>query len=128
MTVLLAMIFRFVRRSTTTRLQVLAFGIVMGYVCFLSAVMVFAADPMKPSIVAARDGAGLSPLLQHPAMMIHPPIIFAGYAAWTMPCALALSAHLGPVRSVVVGRGTTVGDPGLGRARNGRLVGRRLGV
>lgn len=39
-----------------------------------------------------REGAGLSPLLQHPAMLIHPPIVFLGYAGWAIPFALALTA------------------------------------
>ena len=69
-----------------------AFGLVMGNVCFLVAVMIFAADPMAPSLVAADDGAGLSPLLQHPSMLIHPPIVFLSYATWSVPCALALAA------------------------------------
>jgi cytochrome c-type biogenesis protein CcmF len=69
-----------------------AFGLVMGDVCFLVAVMVFAADPMAPNLTPADEGAGLSPLLQHPSMLIHPPIVFLSYAAWTVPCALALGA------------------------------------
>jgi cytochrome c-type biogenesis protein CcmF len=51
--------------------------------------MAFAADPMEASVSAPRDGLGLSPLLQHPAMLIHPPIVFLGYALWTVPFALA---------------------------------------
>jgi cytochrome c-type biogenesis protein CcmF len=69
-----------------------AFGLVMSNVCFLVAVMAFAADPMAPSFVTPTEGAGLSPLLQHPNMLIHPPIIFLSYAAWSVPCALALAA------------------------------------
>jgi cytochrome c-type biogenesis protein CcmF len=69
-----------------------AFGLVMGNVCFLAAVMVFAADPMAPSLVTPTEGTGLSPLLQHPNMLIHPPIVFLAYAAWSVPCALALAA------------------------------------
>jgi len=69
-----------------------AFGIVMANVCFLVAVMVFAADPMAPSLTVGDQGRGLSPLLQHPSMLVHPPIVFASYAAWTVPCALALAA------------------------------------
>ena len=64
----------------------------MAYVCFLTAVMVFAADPMEASLSAVQDGAGLSPLLQHPAMLIHPPVVFLGYALWTVPFALAVVA------------------------------------
>ncbi len=66
-------------------------GVLMAYLCFLTAVMVFAADPMEAGISAAREGAGLSPLLQHPAMLIHP-VVFLGYALWTVPFALAAVA------------------------------------
>lgn len=69
-----------------------AFGLVMGNVCFLVAVMVFAADPMAPSLTTPTEGTGLSPLLQHPNMLVHPPIVFLSYAAWSVPCALALAA------------------------------------
>ena len=64
----------------------------MAYLCFLVAIMVFAADPMQPSLVARNTGDGLSPLLQHPAMLVHPPIVFLGYAAWAVPFALAVAA------------------------------------
>lgn len=33
-----------------------------------------------------------SALLQHPNMLIHPPIVFLSYALWSVPCALALAA------------------------------------
>ncbi len=56
--------------------------------------MVFAADPMEPSLSIPREGLGMSPLLQHPAMLAHPPVIFLGYAIWAVPFALALSALL----------------------------------
>jgi cytochrome c-type biogenesis protein CcmF len=69
-----------------------AFGLLLGNLCFLVAVMVFAADPMAPSLIAADEGAGLSPLLQHPSMLVHPPIVFLSYSAWTVPCVLALAA------------------------------------
>ncbi len=88
----LAMFFRFWPRQPASELRDTALGILMAYVCFLLAIMVFAADPMKASIVAAQEGAGLSPLLQHPAMMIHPPVVFSGYAAWAVPFALAAAA------------------------------------
>jgi len=38
------------------------------------------------------DGAGLNPLLQNFWMVIHPPILFIGYAATTFPFVVALSA------------------------------------
>ncbi|MGD0898409.1 MAG: cytochrome c biogenesis protein CcsA, partial [Thermoguttaceae bacterium] len=73
----------------------LAFGLLMAYGCFLIAVMVFAADPMQPGLTARSVGDGLSPLLQHPAMLVHPPIVFLGYAAWGIPFAVAAAALIG---------------------------------
>ncbi len=71
-----------------------AFAVLMAYQCFLAAVMVFGADPMQPSLTVPHDGAGLSPLLQHPAMVLHPPIVFLGYAGCAVPFALAAAALL----------------------------------
>jgi cytochrome c-type biogenesis protein CcmF len=78
--------------SVNIELRCTAFGLVLGNVCFLVAVMVFAADPMAASLIPVDEGAGLSPLLQHPSMLIHPPIVFLAYAAWIVPCAFALAA------------------------------------
>jgi len=41
---------------------------------------------------AADDGLGLNPLLRDPWMVIHPPIIFVGYALCGVPFALAIAA------------------------------------
>ena len=40
------------------------------------------------------DGAGLNPLLQDPWMVIHPPIVFLGYAGLAVPFAYALGGLL----------------------------------
>ena len=70
------------------------FAILMAYQCFLLAIMVFGADPMQPTLAIPPDGAGLSPDLQHPAMLLHPPVVFLGYAACAIPFALAMAALL----------------------------------
>jgi len=41
---------------------------------------------------APRDGQGLNPLLQDPWMVIHPPIMFVGYALSAVPFAFAMGA------------------------------------
>jgi cytochrome c-type biogenesis protein CcmF len=46
-------------------------------------------------LVAAADGRGLTPLLQYPEMVIHPPILYLGYTGFTIPFAFALAALLG---------------------------------
>ena len=58
-------------------------------------------NPFKPLIDAATglapsplpvDGKGLNPLLHNFWMIIHPPILFVGYALTTVPFAFAISA------------------------------------
>ena len=88
----LAILFRWTSRQCPHELRELAFGVQMTYLVFLLAVMTFAADPMAPALTPGAKGEGLSPLLQHPAMLIHPPIVFLGYAAWGVPFALAVAA------------------------------------
>ncbi|MBI2303066.1 MAG: cytochrome c biogenesis protein CcsA, partial [Armatimonadetes bacterium] len=39
-----------------------------------------------------EDGHGLNPLLRNPWMVVHPPVLFIGYALLTAPFALALAA------------------------------------
>ena len=88
----LAMIFGLRSRTGHEPLRSTAFGILMACLAFLLAVMVFGADPLQPSLETPRDGTGLSPLLQHPVMLVHPPIVFLGYAGWAIPFALAAAA------------------------------------
>ena len=38
------------------------------------------------------DGRGLNPLLQHWAMIIHPPILYFGYISFAIPFAIAMAA------------------------------------
>src|SRR5258707_12319797 len=50
-------------------------------------------------IVNVGDGNGLSPLLQYPAMAIHPPMLYLGYVGFSVPFAFAtasLSTHTPP--------------------------------
>src|SRR6266545_3372155 len=43
-------------------------------------------------ITAVPDGNGLSPLLQYPAMAIHPPMLYLGYVGFTLPFAFAIGS------------------------------------
>ncbi len=91
MTAVIAILLR-VLPTIDIHLRNTTFGLLMANVFFLLVVVVFAADPMAPSLIAANEGAGLSPLLQDPSMLIHPPIVFLAYSVWAVPCALALAA------------------------------------
>ncbi len=54
---------------------------------FFLLVLIFDKNPFAASAVPPADGAGLNPLLQHPAMVLHPPTLFIGYAALIVPFA-----------------------------------------
>ena len=43
-------------------------------------------------IVDVGDGNGLNPLLQYPAMVIHPPILYLGYVGFVVPFAFAIAS------------------------------------
>jgi cytochrome c-type biogenesis protein CcmF len=45
-------------------------------------------------IIAVPDGNGLSPLLQYPAMAIHPPMLYLGYVGFVVPFAFAIGSLL----------------------------------
>jgi cytochrome c-type biogenesis protein CcmF len=42
----------------------------------------------------ASDGRGLNPLLQHPAMVIHPPLLYLGYIGFVIPFSFCMAALL----------------------------------
>jgi len=48
-------------------------------------------DTVSAAMVPPQ-GRGLNPLLRHPAMMIHPPMLYTGYVGFTIPFAFAVGA------------------------------------
>ena len=58
----------------------------------VNVVSVLDKNPFALSVVAPADGLGLNPLLQHPAMVLHPPTLFIGYAAFAIPFAWAIAS------------------------------------
>ena len=71
-----------------------ATAVMMGVAAFFTGLMLFApdVDPFATLSPAPADGIGLNPLLQHPSMMIHPPMLYSGYVAFTVPFAFAIGA------------------------------------
>ncbi len=80
-------------------------GVVMaGVQIFFLTLNNFVASPFKAlaspgadgvmNYVARTDGNGLTPLLQYPEMVIHPPNLYSGYTGFTIPFAFALGALL----------------------------------
>jgi cytochrome c-type biogenesis protein CcmF len=67
-------------------------GILAFVIGFFAVLMVFAANPFALNAVLPEDGRGLNPMLQDPGMIAHPPILFVGYAGFTIPFALVLGS------------------------------------
>ncbi len=49
-------------------------------------------QPVNAIAFTAADGRGLNPLLQHPAMVIHPPLLYLGFVGFGVPFAFAMAA------------------------------------
>jgi cytochrome c-type biogenesis protein CcmF len=64
-------------------------GIVsVGFLLF----MLLTSNPFARLIPAAPDGRDLNPLLQDPAMVAHPPMLYMGYVGFSVAFAFAISA------------------------------------
>jgi len=48
--------------------------------------------PRGASLFTPRDGSGLNPLLRHPGMIIHPPMLYLGFVSFVIPYAFAMAA------------------------------------
>lgn len=66
--------------------------ILAAVVALLVALLVFASSPFKELSFPVENGIGLNPLLQHPAMIIHPPLVLASYAGFAVAFSLALAS------------------------------------
>jgi cytochrome c-type biogenesis protein CcmF len=64
-------------------------AVVAGFFLLL---MVAWENPFSTLSPAPAEGNGLNPLLRHPAMMIHPPMLYTGYVGFSIPFAFAIGA------------------------------------
>jgi cytochrome c-type biogenesis protein CcmF len=69
-----------------------ATAVLLGFGAFFTALLVFAVTPFETVASAPVEGTGLNPLLRHPSMMIHPPMLYSGYTLWAIPFAFAVGA------------------------------------
>ncbi|HEY6396885.1 MAG TPA: cytochrome c-type biogenesis CcmF C-terminal domain-containing protein [Solirubrobacteraceae bacterium] len=69
-----------------------ATAVLLGFGVFFTSVTVFFANPFATSATPPSEGSGLDPLLLHPSMMIHPPMLYSGYTLLTIPFAFAIGA------------------------------------
>ena len=69
-----------------------ATAVLGGIAAFFLLLMVGWENPFDTLAVPPAEGAGLNPLLRHPAMMIHPPMLYTGYVGFSIPFAFAIGA------------------------------------
>src|SRR3954454_23099781 len=69
-----------------------ASAVLLVFGAFFVSLLVFAANPFHTLSPVPTEGAGLNPLLRHPSMMIHPPMLYSGYTLFTIPFAFAVGA------------------------------------
>jgi cytochrome c-type biogenesis protein CcmF len=49
-------------------------------------------QPAGAQLLVQSDGRGLNPLLRHPGMIIHPPMLYLGFVSFVIPYAFAVAA------------------------------------
>jgi len=69
-----------------------ATAVLLGLGAFFTLLMVFYSNPFATTTPAPTQGAGLDPLLMHPTMMFHPPMLYTGYTMLAIPFAFAVGA------------------------------------
>ena len=69
-----------------------ASAIIMVSEFFFLLMLVFVVNPFEELPATPADGRGLNPQLMNPGMIIHPPTLLIGFAAFTIPFAFALAA------------------------------------
>jgi cytochrome c-type biogenesis protein CcmF len=73
-------------------IQPWATAVLLGFAAFFAGIALVLADPFATTAPAPVEGAGLNPLLRHPSMMIHPPMLYSGYTLFAIPFAFAVGA------------------------------------
>jgi cytochrome c-type biogenesis protein CcmF len=84
----------FLTRKRLREESAYATAILLGFGGFFISLMIFYATPFATTNPAPSDGVGLDPLLRHPSMMIHPPMLYSGYTLCIVPLAFGMGALL----------------------------------
>ena len=82
----------YLTRNRHRELVPYATAVLAGLALFFTALMLFAngANPFARLDPAPAEGVGLNPLLRHPAMAVHPPMLYSGYVFFAIPFAFAI--------------------------------------
>jgi cytochrome c-type biogenesis protein CcmF len=82
----------FLTRRRAREIAPYATAVLLGFGAFFTSLLVFLETPFSQLAPAPAEGVGLNPLLRHPSMMIHPPMLYSGYTLFAIPFAFAVGA------------------------------------
>jgi cytochrome c-type biogenesis protein CcmF len=84
----------FLTRRRLREVAPYATAVLLGFATFFTVLLVFFVHPFDeiPAGQVPLEGAGLTPLLRYPSMMIHPPMVYSGYTLFTIPFAFGVGA------------------------------------
>ena len=82
----------FLTRRKLREIAPYATAVLLVFCAFFVSLAAFFANPFATTATPPTEGAGLDPLLLHPSMMIHPPMLYSGYTLLTIPFAFAVGA------------------------------------
>ena len=128
----------FFARKVDARMKLSALAVQGGVSILFLAFMIFASNPFMRLDPAPFQGAGLNPILQDPALAIHPPILYAGYVSLLSGFFFCHRCFVARPRRKRLGAGRALANPicmdradhrrrtrivvGLSRARLGRIL------
>ena len=84
----------YTRLGDSTRLMFWALHFLI--MAFFLLLLITWSNPFTRLIPAPADGLGLNPVLRHPGMILHPPLLLFGYAGLILPACLAAAQSFVP--------------------------------
>jgi cytochrome c-type biogenesis protein CcmF len=84
----------FLTRRSMREIAPYATAVLLGFGAFFDGLAVFYSNPFSqlPAGQVPTQGSGLDPLLMHPTMIIHPPMLYTGYTLMAIPFAFGIGA------------------------------------
>lgn len=82
------------KRHDDILMRAWATAVLGGIAVFFLVLLIWPADPFVVLADPPPNGNGLNPLLQSPGMLIHPPLLYTGFVAFSIPFAFGMAALL----------------------------------
>jgi len=92
----MAALVTFQNRTRNRNLMPWVIASIMVNLLFFAVVLSFVSNPFEllPANHGVSNGRGMNALLQHPAMLAHPPLLYSGFVGFSVPFSFALAAMI----------------------------------